>query len=59
MHTKTAPLTAAADGLRYPFETPPKADEAIEVAPGLIWVRLTLPSRFNVIASPYIESPSA
>lgn len=47
MHTKTAPLTAAADGLRYPFETPPKADEAIEVAPGLIWVRLTLPFRLN------------
>lgn len=47
MHTKAASLTAAPDGLRYPFETPPKPDEAIEVAPGLIWVRLTLPFRLN------------
>jgi glyoxylase-like metal-dependent hydrolase (beta-lactamase superfamily II) len=47
MHNKTATLTAAPDGLRYPFETPPKPDEAIEVAPGLIWVRLTLPFRLN------------
>jgi glyoxylase-like metal-dependent hydrolase (beta-lactamase superfamily II) len=47
MHTKTASLTAAPDGLRYPIETPPKPDEAIELAPGLIWVRLTLPFRLN------------
>jgi len=47
MHTKTTPLTPAADGLRYPIETPPKPDEAIEVAPGLMWVRLTLPFRLN------------
>jgi glyoxylase-like metal-dependent hydrolase (beta-lactamase superfamily II) len=47
MDTKTATLTAASDGLRYPIETPPGPDEAIEVAPGLIWVRLTLPFRLN------------
>ena len=47
MHNKTAPLTVAQDGLRYPFETPPKADEAIEVAPGVMWVRLALPFRLN------------
>ena len=47
MHTKTAPLPAAPDGLRYPIETPPRPDEAIEVAPGLIWVRMTLPFRLN------------
>jgi glyoxylase-like metal-dependent hydrolase (beta-lactamase superfamily II) len=47
MHSKTATLTAAPDGLRYPLETPPKPDEAIEVAPGLIWVRLALPFRLN------------
>jgi glyoxylase-like metal-dependent hydrolase (beta-lactamase superfamily II) len=47
MHTKTAPLTAAPDGLRYPIETPPRPDEAIELALGLIWVRQTLPFRLN------------
>lgn len=47
MHTKTATASAASDGLRYPIETPPKPDEAIEVAPGLIWVRLALPFRLN------------
>ena len=44
---KSAATALAADGLRYPFETPPKPDEAIEVAPGLVWVRLTLPFRLN------------
>jgi glyoxylase-like metal-dependent hydrolase (beta-lactamase superfamily II) len=47
MDTKTTTLTAASDGLRYPIETPPRPDEAIEVAPGLIWVRMTLPFRLN------------
>ena len=47
MSIKTAPLNTASDGLRYPIETPPKPDEAIEIAPGLIWVRLTLPFRLN------------
>lgn len=44
---KSAATAPAADGLRYPIETPPKPDEAIEVAPGLVWVRLTLPFRLN------------
>lgn len=39
--------TPAADGLRYPIETTPKPDEAIEVAPGIVWVRLALPFRLN------------
>jgi len=47
MHTKTTTTSAAADGLRYPIETPPKPDEVIEVAPGLVWVRLELPFRLN------------
>lgn len=47
MHTKAAAIPAAPDGLRYPIETPPKPDEAIEVAPGLLWIRLTLPFRLN------------
>lgn len=44
---KSATTALAADGLRYPHQTPPKPDEAIEVAPGLVWVRLTLPFRLN------------
>lgn len=45
---KASPTSApAADGLRYPIETPPKPDEAIEIAPGIVWVRLTLPFRLN------------
>ena len=29
--------------LSYPFETPPESGEAIEVAPGVLWMRLPLP----------------
>lgn len=47
MHTKLAPVPPAADGLSYPFETVPRPDQAIEVAPGLFWVRLALPFRLN------------
>jgi len=47
MDSKTATLTTAPDGLRYPFETTPKPDEAITLAPGLMWVRLALPFRLN------------
>lgn len=47
MHTKAPMVPVAPDGLRYPLETPPRPDEAIEVAPGLIWIRQTLPFRLN------------
>lgn len=30
-------------GIRYPFETPPAEGEAIEIAPGVLWMRLPLP----------------
>jgi glyoxylase-like metal-dependent hydrolase (beta-lactamase superfamily II) len=30
-------------GIRYPFETPPAEGEAIEVAEGVLWMRLPLP----------------
>jgi glyoxylase-like metal-dependent hydrolase (beta-lactamase superfamily II) len=30
-------------GIRHPFETPPEAGRAIEVAPGILWMRLPLP----------------
>lgn len=30
-------------GIRYPFDTPPETGEAIEVAEGVLWMRLPLP----------------
>ncbi|MCB1398130.1 MAG: MBL fold metallo-hydrolase [Rhodobacter sp.] len=30
-------------GIRYPFEAPPEPGKAIEVAPGVLWMRLALP----------------
>ena len=37
----------APEGLRYPWETPPEAGEAIEVAPGVLWLRLPLPMKLD------------
>lgn len=34
---------AAGTGLRYPWATPPDAGQAIEVAEGVLWIRLPLP----------------
>lgn len=31
------------EGIRYPFETPPEEGRAIEVAAGVLWMRLPLP----------------
>src|SRR5512142_3185227 len=36
----SAPLPAA---LEYRFDAPPAAGEAIEVAPGILWLRMPLP----------------
>ena len=33
--------------LRYPWETPPREGEAIEVAPGVLWMRLPLPMKLD------------
>ena len=33
--------------MRFPFEEPPKPGEAIEVAPGILWIRLPLPMRLD------------
>ncbi len=36
------------EGLRYPWETPPEhGTEAIEVAPGVLWLRLPLPMKLD------------
>lgn len=41
-----APL-AATNGIRYPWETPPVGDAAIEVATGVLWLRLPLPMKLD------------
>ncbi len=33
--------------MRFPFEEPPATGEAIEVAPGILWIRLPLPMRLD------------
>ena len=33
-----------ADGIRYPFDRPPERGEATEIAPGILWLRLPLPT---------------
>ena len=35
------------EGLRYPWETPPAEGEAIEVADGVLWMRLPLPMKLD------------
>lgn len=36
-----------ATGIRYPFETPPAEGKAIEVAKGVLWMRLPLPMKLD------------
>ena len=43
------------ESLRYPFETPPAPDQAMEVATGVLWVRLVLPFRLNHVNVYLIE----
>lgn len=33
--------------IRYPWERPPEAGQAIEVAPGILWMRLPLPMKLD------------
>ncbi len=33
--------------IRYPFDTPPASGEAVEVAPGVLWLRLPLPTTLD------------
>lgn len=35
------------EGLRYPWETPPAEGEAIEIAKGVLWMRLPLPMKLD------------
>lgn len=36
-------MNIRAVGIRYPYEAPPAEGEAVEVAPGILWMRLPLP----------------
>jgi glyoxylase-like metal-dependent hydrolase (beta-lactamase superfamily II) len=47
MHTQSDTIAIPPQTLRYPFDTPPAADQVIEVASGVLWVRLKLPFRLN------------
>jgi glyoxylase-like metal-dependent hydrolase (beta-lactamase superfamily II) len=40
-------MDAAPAQLRYPFETPPAEGQAIEVAEGVLWLRLPLPMKLD------------
>ena len=40
-------MTNASSPLRYPFPTPPGEYEALEVAPGIRWLRLPLPTALD------------
>ncbi len=40
-------MDITAGGLRYPFEAPPEPGAALEVAPGVLWMRLPLPMKLD------------
>lgn len=47
MHSKTDASTKPADDLHYPWENHPGTDRVVEIAPGVLWIRLDLPFRLN------------
>jgi glyoxylase-like metal-dependent hydrolase (beta-lactamase superfamily II) len=47
MTDNSRPTSTRSDPLRYPFPEPPKPCETIEVAPGILWVRMPLPFRLD------------
>src|ERR1700748_2806290 len=47
MDKQTDSLQSSADARRYPWENHPGIDQAVEVTPGVLWVRLKLPFRLN------------
>ncbi|MDF1855334.1 MAG: MBL fold metallo-hydrolase [Pseudooceanicola sp.] len=40
-------MDGAAASIRYPLETPPEMNEAIEVAEGVLWLRIPMPTVLN------------
>src|SRR4051812_37461691 len=47
MHAKHDASTTPADDLHYPWHSHPGADQAVEIVPGVLWIRLTLPFRLD------------
>uniref|UniRef100_Q07H77 Beta-lactamase domain protein n=1 Tax=Rhodopseudomonas palustris (strain BisA53) TaxID=316055 RepID=Q07H77_RHOP5 len=47
MHSKADASAAPVDALRYPWESHPGPDQAVEIMPGVLWLRLKLPFRLN------------
>ena len=45
----TTTATAAGAPLSYPFEAPPARGDMLEVAPGILWIRMPLPFRLDHI----------
>lgn len=41
--SRVTPGTSSETGLSYPFEQPPGPGEVVEVAPGVLWIRMALP----------------
>lgn len=40
-------MDGSIEGLRYPWDTPPERGQAIEVADGVLWMRLPLPMKLD------------
>jgi glyoxylase-like metal-dependent hydrolase (beta-lactamase superfamily II) len=47
MQSKTDNVPSSAEALRYPWDDHPGEDQVVEVAPGVLWLRLKLPFRLN------------
>ena len=47
MHKKTDAIDTPHDELHFPHESHPGPDQAVEIAPGVLWLRLKLPFRLN------------
>jgi glyoxylase-like metal-dependent hydrolase (beta-lactamase superfamily II) len=47
MHSQPDKSQSSAEALRYPWEEHPGQDQAVEVMPGVLWLRLKLPFRLN------------
>src|SRR4030088_2507484 len=49
MHSKTDTSQSSVEALRYPWENHPGPDQAVEGMLGVLWVRLKLPFRLNLV----------
>jgi len=47
MHKKNAAIETPHDELHFPLESHPGPDQVVEIAPGVLWLRLKLPFRLN------------